>query len=244
MTKTTILTTSQGLSLLCHTPRPHRCPPKRRHLPMTGACGKTGDERDVKRMRKIRQFRRRTGEDRWYPKALVICLSSLISNWESEFKTWGWWNVYVYHGSKEDKEMALQAAKKGSLKIMITNYKTYHLRHQDVNMVEWDCVIADKCHKIKERSSETTERMNEINALCRISLQGKSNTSKDKRNRIKEVLPPCWIHNPNICFPTRQHNKGPKQTTHPSTSMRRTFAPDTAPCQGPFASAQSDSQYP
>jgi SNF2 family DNA or RNA helicase len=139
---------------------------------LTAAFGKTGDERDAKRMRKIRQFRRRTGEDRWYPKALVICPSSLISNWESEFKTWGWWNVYVYHGSKEDKEMALQAAKKGSLEIMITNYETYRLRHQDVNMVEWDCVIADECHKIKERSSETTQRMNEINALCRIGLTG------------------------------------------------------------------------
>ncbi|KAL9629179.1 MAG: hypothetical protein Q9164_006988, partial [Protoblastenia rupestris] len=41
-----------------------------------------------------------------------------------------------------------------------------------INMVEWDCVIADECHQIKGRSSETTHAMNEVNALCRIGLTG------------------------------------------------------------------------
>ena len=116
---------------------------------LTAAFGKTGDERDAKRMRKMRQFRQRAGEHRWYPKVLVVCPSSLIRNWVSELQTWGWWTVYVYHGSKDDKEVALRAATKGSLEIMITNYETYRVRHADVNMVEWDCVIADECHKIK-----------------------------------------------------------------------------------------------
>ncbi|KAI5780028.1 P-loop containing nucleoside triphosphate hydrolase protein [Geopyxis carbonaria] len=140
---------------------------------LAAAFGKTGDERDAKRMRKMRQWRRRHhGEERWYPKVLIICPSSLISNWEDEFARWGWWNVYAYHGTKAEKENALSAAKADSLEVMITNYETYRLRHADVNMVHWDCVVADECHKIKERSSETTQRMNEINALCRIGLTG------------------------------------------------------------------------
>ncbi|KAI5842765.1 putative DNA excision repair protein [Tricharina praecox] len=133
---------------------------------LTAAFGKTGDSRDAKRMRKAR----RAGG--WYPRVLVICPSSLIANWCSEFKTWGWWEVYVYHGSKEDKEMALRAAMAGSAEVVITNYETYRLRHMEVNLVEWDAVIADECHKIKERSSQTTQRMNEINSLCRIGLTG------------------------------------------------------------------------
>jgi SNF2 family DNA or RNA helicase len=116
---------------------------------LTAAFGKTGDERDAKRMRKVRQYRRRTGENKWYPKVLIICPSTLIANWKNELETWGWWNVYEYHGSKENKEIALDAAKKGSLEIFITNYETYRLRHSDVNLVHWDCVIADECHKIK-----------------------------------------------------------------------------------------------
>jgi hypothetical protein len=43
--------------------------------------------------------------------------------------------------------------------------------------------------------------------------------------------------------PTRQP-KRQKHTMHPATSMHRTFEQDTAPCLGPFASAQSDIQYP
>jgi superfamily II DNA/RNA helicase len=39
-------------------------------------------------------------------------------------------------------------------------------------MVEWDCVVADECHIIKERKSETAQSMNEINSLCRIGVTG------------------------------------------------------------------------
>ena len=112
---------------------------------LTAAFGKTGDSRDAKRMRKAR----RAGGGKWYPRVLVICPSSLIANWCAEFRTWGWWEVHVYHGSKEEKEMALRAAMGGSAEIVITNYETYRLRHRELNLVEWDAVIADECHKIK-----------------------------------------------------------------------------------------------
>ncbi|KAJ5174707.1 DNA excision repair protein ERCC-6-like 2 [Penicillium canariense] len=133
---------------------------------LTAAYGKTGDERDSKRMRKMR----RSGDSTWYPRTLIICPGTLISNWISELQRWGWWHVDVYHGS--NKELALDAAKSGRLEILITTYTTYVSNKDSVNMVEWDCVIADECHKIKERKSETTQGMNEINALCRIGLTG------------------------------------------------------------------------
>jgi DNA excision repair protein ERCC-6-like 2 len=133
---------------------------------LTAAFGKTGDERDAKRMRKMRRAR----DGRWYPRALVICPGSLIENWKSEFQRWGWWQIDVFHA--DEKETALQAAKSGRLEIMITTYATYRLNKGVINMVEWDCVIADECHIIKERHSGITKAMNEINALCRIGLSG------------------------------------------------------------------------
>lgn len=132
---------------------------------LTAAFGKTGDERDSKRMRKMR----RAGA-LWYPKALVICPGTLIENWKDEFRRWGWWIVDVYHGAS--KEGALEAASKGRLEVMITTYTTYKMNKGPINMVEWDCVIADECHQIKGRRSETTLAMNEVNALCRIGLTG------------------------------------------------------------------------
>ena len=134
---------------------------------LTAAFGKTGDERDAKRMRKIR----RGGSD-WYPRVLVVCPGTLIENWKAELKRWGWWHVYIYHGDTNTKEAALEAAIAGRIEIMITTYTTYRMNKGEINIVEWDCVIADECHMIKGRSSETTQAMNEINALCRIGLTG------------------------------------------------------------------------
>ncbi|EAW11384.1 putative DNA excision repair protein (Rad26L) [Aspergillus clavatus NRRL 1] len=133
---------------------------------LTAAYGKTGDERDAKRMRKMR----RSGQDRWYPRTLIVCPGTLIQNWKSEFNRWGWWHVDTYHG--DNKELALQAARSGRVEILITTYGTYLHNKDAVNMVDWDCVVADECHIIKERSSETTKAMNMINALCRIGLTG------------------------------------------------------------------------
>ncbi|KAJ9246005.1 hypothetical protein DTO027B5_8409 [Paecilomyces variotii] len=133
---------------------------------LAAAYGKTGDERDAKRMRKMR----RSTVNKWYPRTLIVCPGTLIENWKSEFNRWGWWHVEVFHGDR--KEEALQAAKSGRLEILITTYSTYRLNKDSVNMVEWDCVVADECHIIKERKSETTNAMNEVNALCRIGLTG------------------------------------------------------------------------
>lgn len=134
---------------------------------LTAAFGKTGDERDAKRMRKMRR-----ASGAWYPKALVVCPGTLINNWKDEFERWGWWHVDVYHGHVETREAALQAAAKGRLEILITTYATYRMNRSAINIVEWDCVIADECHQIKGRDSETTIAMNEVNALCRIGLTG------------------------------------------------------------------------
>ena len=132
---------------------------------LTAAFGKTGDERDAKRMRKMRR-----ADSDWYPRVLVVCPGTLIENWKAEFQRWGWWHVDVYHA--DTKEAAIQAAVTGRLEIMITTYTTYRLNKSAINMVEWDCVVADECHQIKGRDSETTQAMNEVNALCRLGLTG------------------------------------------------------------------------
>ncbi|KAL2823682.1 P-loop containing nucleoside triphosphate hydrolase protein [Aspergillus cavernicola] len=133
---------------------------------LTAAFGKTGDERDAKRMRKMR----RSEDDQWYPRALIVCPGTLISNWMAELERWGWWHADSYIGASKD--LSLHAARSGRVEILITTYSTYLKNKDSVNMVNWDCVIADECHAIKERHSETTKAMNEINALCRIGLTG------------------------------------------------------------------------
>ena len=131
---------------------------------LTAAFGKTADERDAKRMRKMR----RTGAE--YPRVLLVCPGTLIRNWQDELRRWGWWHVDVFHGAT--KEAAYDAAVAGRLEIMITTYPTYRMCRGQINCIEWDCVIADEFHVIKGKDSETTQAMSEINALCRIGLTG------------------------------------------------------------------------
>ncbi|OAG17253.1 hypothetical protein CC77DRAFT_1042920 [Alternaria alternata] len=136
---------------------------------LTAAFGKTGTERDAACMRKIR----RLPEEPWYPRVIIVCPGTLMQNWEDELSKWGWWNVSRYHGSNiADRKGVLGAAAKGSLEIMITTYTTYRNHESEINMIDWDCVIADECHQVKSKNAEITKAMNKINALCRIGLTG------------------------------------------------------------------------
>ncbi|KIW34862.1 hypothetical protein, variant [Cladophialophora immunda] len=133
---------------------------------LTVAYGKTGDERDQKRMRKMRRA------NQWYPRTLIICPGTLMENWKDEFRRWGWWHVELYHGGATQRHDVLLQAQAGMLEVMITTYHTYRANKEEINMIQWDCVVADECHIVKERRSDTTKAMTEINALCRIGLTG------------------------------------------------------------------------
>ncbi|EQL02057.1 SNF2-related protein [Ophiocordyceps sinensis CO18] len=132
---------------------------------LTAAFGKRGDERDARRMREVRFC-----SGRWYPRVLIICPGSLIMNWKNEMNRWGWWHIDVFHGANKDD--VLDTARSGLLEIMITTYETYKNNRSSINMVQWDLVVADECHRLKDRYSETTKAMTEVNALCRIGLTG------------------------------------------------------------------------
>ncbi|KAF1954948.1 hypothetical protein CC80DRAFT_526407 [Byssothecium circinans] len=134
---------------------------------LTAAFGKSGTRRDAKRRRKIRRF-----DDRWYPRILIVCPGTLMSNWEDELAKWGWWEVSKYHGNMHDRSGVIRAAERGNVEIMITTYDTYRINEGEVNLVDWDCVIADECHQVKNKNSEISKAMNKINALCRIGLTG------------------------------------------------------------------------
>lgn len=132
---------------------------------LTAAFGKTGDERDAKRLRKVRR-----DPNRWYPRIIIVCPTTLIENWKSELARWGWWKVSVYH--ELGKEDALRAASHGAVEIMITTYFTYEKNQDKINAIEWDAVVADEFHIVKGQTSKLTQGMAKINALCRIGLTG------------------------------------------------------------------------
>ncbi|PNY25409.1 DNA excision repair protein ERCC-6-like 2 [Tolypocladium capitatum] len=157
---------------------------------LTAAFGKTGDERDARRMRETRFC-----SGRWYPRVLIVCPGSLIVNWKNEMNRWGWWHIDVFHGPNKDD--VLDTARSGLLEIMITTYDTYKNTRSSINMVQWDVVVCDECHRLKDRLSETTKALSEVNALCRIGLTGTA-----IQNKYEELWTLLDWTNPG-CFGTR-----------------------------------------
>ena len=135
---------------------------------LTAAFGKTAQRCDSKCMRKVR----RVGDGRWYPRVLIVCPGTLMQNWEDELNKWGWWQVDRYHGTPDVKRGILGGAAKGMTEIMMTTYDTYRNHEGEINTINWDCIIADECHIIKNKHASTTIAMNKVNALCRIGLTG------------------------------------------------------------------------
>ena len=189
---------------------------------LTVAFGKTGDERDSKRMRKMR----RKADNPWYPRVLIVCPSSLMENWRNELNRWGFWKVELYHGS--GKAAILDSAAAGRLEILITTYETYKNAKDQLNSVRWDCIVADECHKIKGAKTGTTKVMNEVNALCRIGLTGTA-----IQNKYEELwtllnwanpgrLGPLSTWNTSISFPLREGQ------SHDATFKQLKIGRDTA----------------
>lgn len=167
------------------------------------AFGKTGDERDKKRMRKMRRSR----DKPWYPRILIVCPASLTRNWRNELDCWGFWHVDLYHGS--GKEAVLDAAISGRLEIVITTYTTYKNDKDKLNSIKWDCIVADECHQIKGKRSQVTQALNEVNALCRIGLTGTAiqNNYEEFWTLLNWTNPgkfgPALTWNQTICDPMR-----------------------------------------
>ncbi len=56
---------------------------------------------------------------------LLVVPTSVITNWQREFSTWGAFRVAGYHGPPEKRSAALQSILNGHAEILITSYDTY-----------------------------------------------------------------------------------------------------------------------
>ena len=86
---------------------------------------------------------------------LIIVPSSVVDNWQNEFKTWGHFNVGVYAGSNREK--ALDRIKDGLDFILITGKSLFTRAgdYDELAQVEWKVVIVDEYHEFKNGKSQS-----------------------------------------------------------------------------------------
>ncbi|XP_021827208.1 switch 2 isoform X1 [Prunus avium] len=101
---------------------------------------------------------------------LIVCPSSVIHNWESEFSKWANFSVAVYHGANRD--LVYDKLEAHEVEILITSFDTYRICGSQLSEVNWEIVIVDEAHRLKNEKSKLYIACLEFKTLKRIGLTG------------------------------------------------------------------------
>ncbi|KFK42719.1 snf2 super family [Arabis alpina] len=113
---------------------------------------------------------------------LIICPSSVIHNWESEFSRWAsFFKVSVYHGVTRD--MILEKLHARGVEVLVTSFDTFRIQGPVLSGINWEIVVADEAHRLKNEKSKLYEACLEIKTRKRIGLTGTV-----MQNKISELF--------------------------------------------------------
>jgi SNF2 family DNA or RNA helicase len=102
-------------------------------------------------------------------KALIVCPTSLMYNWQAEIDKFTKGLEYViYHGTVRD----FPDEKKAKYNIFITSYGTLRNDIEKINKVQFDVTVLDESQSIKNPTSQVTKAVALINTKLRFILSG------------------------------------------------------------------------
>ncbi|KAJ8764705.1 hypothetical protein K2173_007794 [Erythroxylum novogranatense] len=102
--------------------------------------------------------------------ALIICPTSVIHNWETEFSRWATFNVSVYHGATRD--LILEKLEARGVEVLITSFDTFRIHGNILSEILWEIVIVDEAHRLKNEKSKLYKACTEICTRKRFGLTG------------------------------------------------------------------------
>jgi superfamily II DNA or RNA helicase len=125
-----------------------------------------------------------------YPKGkhLIICPASLIYNWQQEFQKFAATiKTTAYHGSHRKKE-CLDDEK---IPVIITSYGTMRQDIETLTTKEFDVIVIDESHQIKNPATQINRAVHELNGTTRIALSGTPvmNGTQDLYAQLNFLLP-------------------------------------------------------
>lgn len=101
---------------------------------------------------------------------LIICPTSVIHNWESEFSKWANFSVSIYHGANRD--LIHDKLEAHGVEVLITSFDTYRIHGTSLSVIKWGIVIIDEAHRLKNEKSKLYKACSEIKTLRRYGLTG------------------------------------------------------------------------
>ncbi|KAL3134837.1 hypothetical protein ABBQ32_007805 [Trebouxia sp. C0010 RCD-2024] len=103
---------------------------------------------------------------------LIVAPTSVLTNWQREFNTWGAFSVALCHGKQSLREAMLLAVLNGQFEILITSYDTFRRNLEDMLRVPWHVAIFDEAHKLKNRRAKIYEACCQLPTKLRYGLTG------------------------------------------------------------------------
>ncbi|XP_030462305.1 switch 2 [Syzygium oleosum] len=101
---------------------------------------------------------------------LIICPTSVIHNWESEFSKWAAFAISIYHGA--NRELILEKLDAHATEVLITSFDTYRIHGSILSDIKWVVVIVDEAHRLKNEKSKLYASCLDIKTPRRFGLTG------------------------------------------------------------------------
>jgi DNA repair and recombination protein RAD54B len=103
-------------------------------------------------------------------KAIVITPSSLVKNWQQEFRKWlGSEKLQVFAVSSEKRAEEFRHCLSP---VMIISYEMFLRCHEKIQDIRFDLVVCDEGHRLKNAGRKTTTAINGLPTRRRIVLTG------------------------------------------------------------------------
>jgi E1A-binding protein p400 len=109
----------------------------------------------------------------WGPH-LIIVPSSVMLNWEMEFKKWcPGFKIMTYYGSQKERKMKrIGWTKINAFHVCITSYKLVIQDHQSFRRKKWKYLILDEAQNIKNFKSQRWQLLLNFSTERRLLLTG------------------------------------------------------------------------
>ncbi|XP_058868222.1 helicase SRCAP [Acipenser ruthenus] len=109
----------------------------------------------------------------WGPH-LIIVPTSVILNWEMEFKRWcPGFKILTYYGAQKERKLKRQGwTKPNAFHVCITSYKLVLQDHQAFRRKNWKYLILDEAQNIKNFKSQRWQSLLNFNSQRRLLLTG------------------------------------------------------------------------
>lgn len=101
--------------------------------------------------------------------SMIVCPASLLHNWRLEIQKFApSLGSFVYHGNTRDME----AFRSSGARVLITSYGTLRSDIERLQLLQWDTVVLDESHTIKNPAAQITKAVYQLKAATRIALSG------------------------------------------------------------------------